>query len=292
MGLFNLVSLVYQHDEDYTDLLNFLFYLKYKRKLREQQQMAAMTNGSLNLPIMYNQTSELIINEEEHNHDTSGGSSYEIDELPAAIIQLLIIVLVVLIVLFLCKCNKLMSFCRYREQHKTLQELEEERYHDKMTCRDYVCFWLFQCRHRFYRRRNRRFVRKNYNMQMHVESRAGARLNYQRHSSQKLTRVGGVRKRKASILLRRRSAICQSNNGHQVPSISSASYGPASGRRRTLKKNSRYSVVASTTVINESNESVFENESTTNNQTTNVNTPTSSPTKKFERGDLIDDMIV
>jgi hypothetical protein len=136
---------------------------------------------------------------------------YEIAPVPAALIQLLIIILVVLFVLLLCKCNKLMAYCQHV---KTPEELEDERYHDDMRFKDYLCYLCIRCKHTHRKRRHRKFIRKKF-----VDgglSEGGGRLSRAYSVNPRLSRVGGMRKRKASIIFRRRSAICQPAGGGPI----------------------------------------------------------------------------
>ena len=121
--------------EKYKDLINFLRYLNDRSRFLNST----------------NRTRDFYVEDEDY---------YDI--LPVALIQLLIIILVVLIVLFMCKCNTIMKSCREKKP-KTVQELEEEKYHDRMTLKDYCCFfWYdFKMRRRFRKRRIRRFKKQN-----------------------------------------------------------------------------------------------------------------------------------
>ena len=132
-----------ENGEKYQDLINFLEYLNENWKTRN---LTNLDKSKADFILSKNRTRPF-----EVYH------SYE-DELPVAFIQLLIIVLVFLIVLFMCKCNKIMRFCRDRKP-KTAEELENERYHDKMGFTDYLCFfWYnFKMRRRFKKRRIQRF---------------------------------------------------------------------------------------------------------------------------------------
>ena len=256
-------------DEDYQDLLNFLHYLNHNRRSNQAKSAGALSNASLPDSLVLNQT-------RTSNESSSATTVAQIDDLnhhelppvPAALIQLLIIVLVVLSILFLCKCNKLMAFCRHEKSPApseaaaaaaaagmVAEELDDddERYHDRMTCKDYLCFLWYRCRirHRLANRRNKRFIRKNYaNSYLHTQSRGG------HNASQKLARAGGVhRKRKASIIFnRRRSAIFQPPSNFPPPT---GSYR-TNQRRRTTKH--KFSMVSggSAAIVNESNESVFQ----------------------------------
>lgn len=135
-----------ENAENYQDLFNFLEYLNENWRIRN-----LTTSEKINADF---------ISSKNRTRPIEVYHSYE-DELPVAIIQLLIIVLVFLIVLFMCKCNKIMRFCRDRKP-KTAEELENERYHDKMSFTDYLCFfWYnFKMRRRFKKRRIQRFNNK------------------------------------------------------------------------------------------------------------------------------------
>jgi len=132
--------------ENFEDLFNFLEYLNENWKIRNLTRL--------------NESEAALFLHKNRSRPIEVYHSYE-DELPIAIIQLLIIVLVFLIVLFMCKCNKIMRFCRDRKP-KTAEELENERYHDKMRFTDYLCsyYYNFKMRRRFKKRRIQRFNNK------------------------------------------------------------------------------------------------------------------------------------
>jgi hypothetical protein len=245
------------YDEDYTDLINFLYYLRYNRKVSQERHNASIfaTNSSLaNQTHLFDKNGTTFTSHHPPNHHDPSHISYEIGQVPAALIQLLIIALVMLFVLLLCKCNKLMAFCQHQ---KTPEELEDERYHDTMRFKEYLCYICLRCKHKHRKRRNRKFIRKKFIGKN--DSGAMSRASRSYSLSQKLTRTGGVRKRKASIIFRRRSAICQPANRN--PSLTSANSYRNKSRRRTTKvrmSNARLSMGGA--VIDESNEPGFDNE--------------------------------
>ena len=120
--------------ENFQDLFNFLEYLNENWKIRNLTHL--------------NESEAALFLHKNRSRPIEVYHSYE-DELPVAIIQLLIIVLVFLIVLFMCKCNKIMRFCRDRKP-KTAEELENERYYN------------FKMRRRFKKRRIQRFNKKKF----------------------------------------------------------------------------------------------------------------------------------
>ena len=132
-----------QNVDDYEDLFNFLEYLN--ENWTNKRNFSSLAKN------------ESVFSDQNKKKHIETYHSYD-NELPVALIQLLIILLVFLIVLFMCKCNKIMRFCRDRKP-KTDEELENERYHDKMRISDYLCFlWYnFKMRRRFKKRRIRRF---------------------------------------------------------------------------------------------------------------------------------------
>jgi hypothetical protein len=172
--------------ENFQDLFNFLEYLNENWKIR-------------NLTYL-NQSEAALFLHKNRSRPIEVYHSYE-DELPVAIIQLLIIVLVFLIVLFMCKCNKIMRFCRDRKP-KTAEELENERYHDKMRFSDYLCsyYYNFKMRRRFKKRRIQRFNNKR-NARKFTKS--GKFSEFSRNND----------KSRGSSIFRRRSVRYRNRNG-------------------------------------------------------------------------------
>ena len=209
-----------QDDEDvnhkYTDLFNFLNFLKEhaKRKNASTEIYHVSTNSNFN----------------EINH------SYE-NTLPVALLQLLIILLVLLIVLFMCKCNKIMRFCRDGKP-KTAEELEDERYHDKMRLKDYLCFFWYnyKMRRRFKRRRLRRFNnKKSGHSKFNLKS--GKASSKQRYSSNN----------RASSIFRRRSIRYRYRNN--MNGVSGESTSALSSSKRRQMRERHLSMVASSSFV-------------------------------------------
>lgn len=197
---------------DYNDFVDFLHYL-------------TLRNLKLNNP---NRTlAELLmqnypwIDRNDHLHsnrtgnESSSGNNLSSDEyeMPVALVQLFILVLVFLITLFMCKCNQLMRACREKTE-KSLREVEEDNYQDRMGCKQYLCFiWYnFKKRRRFNKRRRRRIRYMNNN---------AGRSSYRGSGS------STMRVRKNSLIFRRRSVIyrnnrkCRTNTSNQDASMTS-----------------------------------------------------------------------
>lgn len=111
-------------DSDLTDLLELLEYLTLRKRLKSLNQVQNtfnnQTDKNLSLLNWTNQT---------HSHH----QKHVEFELPVALVQLSIIVLVFLIVLFMCKCNQMMEWCRdcHLKQNSAQKriQLEEDRYY-------------------------------------------------------------------------------------------------------------------------------------------------------------------
>lgn len=128
--------------EKYQDLFDFLEYLKENSKRKNSSYLANQNR------LFQNRTNTRL--DDLYRSYDSG--------LPVALLQLLIFMLVLLIVVCMCKCNKIMKLCRDRKP-KTAEDLENERYHDKMKCSDYFCclWYNYKMRRRLKKGRIRRF---------------------------------------------------------------------------------------------------------------------------------------
>jgi hypothetical protein len=254
------------YDEDYNDLVNFLYYLRYYRKTDQERHNSSVftTNSPLGNHTESIYDKNLTDTFHYADYQPPPQISYEIGPLPAALIQLLIIVLVMLFVLLLCKCNKLMAFCQHQ---KTPEELEDERYHDTMRFKDYLCYICLRCKHKHRKRRHRKFIRKKFTGKSDFGPTGRSSRSYS--LTQKLTRSGGVRKRKTSIIFRRRSAICQPANSN--PSLTSPNSYRNKSRRRTIKVKMSNARVSMGGVIDESQEAVFGKENNANQNSMNEN---------------------
>ena len=148
-------GLLENFDETYTDLVNFLDYLKIRKNKSaylstRPTSTAATFKGGLNL------TNDIQITFDKFDLFN--------DTIPVAIIQLFILFLVFLFFYLMCKCNHMLEACRNRlNSSKSPHDPDDLRYHDRKTLKDYCCFfWYeFKMRRRFKKRRirNRRFGR-------------------------------------------------------------------------------------------------------------------------------------
>lgn len=122
-------------ESDFDDLLELLEYLTLRRKLKTAMATNQLnSNDSMYFGYGNDYYDELWYFNRTNRTSLSGihGSQEEF-ELPAALVQLSILVLVFLIVLFMCKCNEMMEWCRdcrrkqSIEQKHLQQQFDEER---------------------------------------------------------------------------------------------------------------------------------------------------------------------
>jgi hypothetical protein len=255
--------------EDYKDLLSFIQYIRYSKL----NKSSIDTFNRLNTTISSTSSSNIKLGDDQ-------------EELPAALIQLLFMIFVFLSILFLCKCNKLMYFCRenvaissnyhyfMRNKDGIVDVYDAYNEEKTYTLRDYISYLFYRLRSRLRRRSKQRNKLNNNNNNPRNKKRAKFQLDNsnsnQIKGSIRLNRHGGVRKRKQSqIIIRRRSAIsggpnqylmknnvlhananCNNNNSNRPSVVSS---NASISRKRQSNLNSSNSPIKKLSIANQSN---------------------------------------
>lgn len=164
--------------------------------------------------------------------------SYQSDELPVALIQLLIILLVFLILFFLCKCNLIMEYLR-EKLDKLSSDDDDDIYKDHKTFWDYIeSFWYdFKMKRRLRKRRKRRKLKN--------QGSIGRNRSYAFKSKRNNSTEGSVY-RNNSAIFKRRSAIYRNNRKQRnTESFNSMTSFNKSRNKPNQYRNTNYSFTSS-----------------------------------------------
>jgi hypothetical protein len=155
-----MLTSVYQNlDEDYSDLFDFLEYIN-TRWVHNKLNKSIDFGNHLNI----DQSNLFKFNNANIFKYPSSKDSYEkglYENLPVALVQLLILILVFFIFYFMCKCNKIMESFRDKKENK--KTFDGDKFQDSIKFRNYLCYsWNKLKLNYCIRRRRRRRFRHNH----------------------------------------------------------------------------------------------------------------------------------
>jgi hypothetical protein len=243
------------HDEDYSDLFDFLEYMNLKWIPKNLNNHSLFRNYlNIDKSNIYK-----FINASKYENESSivGFEKDFYEKLPVALVQLLILILVFLIFLFMCKCNKIMETCRDKNEKET-KLFDDDQFNDSMKLKDYFCYlWYnFKLKHCTRRRRRRRFRNRNKAAGRNKNSNNANNHHHHIYGSNS----NDEKRRNDSLIFRRRSVIYRNSRSNRK------------SRPKNLNNNNNNNQAQSNleNIIENSNEN---NSGLTNNDTILINSP-------------------